>query len=225
MSVTGIILVAGSSTRFAKGTNKNLEQINKKYILEYSLEQFINNELIDDIIIALREEEKIFIEKIASKYKGKTIKFVKGGQTRQESVYNCIKQSCSDIVIIHDGARPLIKQKYIDECIITMEKYEGATVAVKSKDTIKISDDNNIVIQTTERKNTWIIQTPQCFKRKILLEAHEKFKNNETVTDDCMLLEMYGKKIKLIEGDYTNIKVTTPEDMKLVQQFLDEKIK
>ena len=90
-----------------------------------------------------------------------------------------------------------------------MEKYNGATIAVKSKDTIKISDDNGVVISTTERKNTWIIQTPQCFKREILVQAHERFKNNETITDDCILLELSNQKVKLIEGDYTNIKVTT----------------
>ena len=90
-----------------------------------------------------------------------------------------------------------------------MKKYNGATIAVKSKDTIKISDDNGVVINTTERRNTWITQTPQCFNKKLLLDAHKKFKDNENITDDCMLLELLGDKVKLIEGDYTNIKVTT----------------
>ena len=90
-----------------------------------------------------------------------------------------------------------------------MKNYNGATIAVKSKDTIKISDHNGVVISTTERKNTWLIQTPQCFKRGILLNAHEKYKDNENITDDCMLLEIEGEAVKLIEGDYTNIKVTT----------------
>ena len=139
----------------------------------------------------------------------KPIKLVEGGKTRQESVYNCITKTKAEIVIIHDGARPLIKQEYINKCLDEMKKYNGATIAVKSKDTIKISDDNGIVINTTERRNTWIIQTPQCFEKEILLEAHKKFKDNEDITDDCMLLELLGDKVKLIEGDYTNIKVTT----------------
>ena len=101
-----------------------------------------------------------------------------------------------------------------------MKYYDGATIAVKSKDTIKISDDNNIVTATTERKNTWIIQTPQCFRRETLLKAHEKFKNNQTITDDCMLIELLGKQVKLIEGDYTNIKITTPDDINLIKEFL-----
>lgn len=220
MSVTGIILVAGNSTRFAKGTNKNFEQVNGKYILEYSLKQFIDNDLIDDIIIAVKKEEEKFVANIIKQYNEKPIQLVQGGKTRQESVYNCINKTNADIVIIHDGARPVIKQDYINNCIRTMEQYDGATIAVKSKDTIKISDDNGVVINTTERKNTWIVQTPQCFKRNILLEAHLKFKSDEAITDDCMLLELNGKKVKLIEGDYTNIKVTTPEDASLVKQFL-----
>ena len=220
MSVTGIILVAGNSTRFAKGTNKNFEQVNGKYILEYSLKQFIDNNLINDIIIAIKKEEETFVANIIKKYTDKPIKLVQGGKTRQESVYNCITETNSSIVIIHDGARPVIKQDYINKCIKTMEEYDGATIAVKSKDTIKISDDNGVVINTTERKNTWIIQTPQCFKRDILLEAHEKFKTDDKITYVCMLLELSGKQVKLIEGDYTNIKVTTPEDSSLVKQFL-----
>lgn len=222
MSVTGIILVAGNSTRFAKGINKNFEQVNGNYILEYSLKQFVDNDLIDNIIIALKKEEKTFVENIIKNYTEKPIKLVQGGKTRQESVYNCITETNSSIVIIHDGARPVIKKEYINNCIKTMEQYDGATIAVKSKDTIKISDDNGVVINTTERKNTWIVQTPQCFKRDILLEAHKKFKSDETITDDCMLLELNGKKVKLIEGDYTNIKVTTPDDESLVKQFLSE---
>ena len=220
MSVTGILLVAGNSTRFAKGSNKNLEQINGKYILEYSLKKIIDNALIDDIVIAIKKEEEILVANIIKKYIEKPIKLVQGGKTRQESVYNCITKTNANIVIIHDGARPVIKQDYINKCIKTMEQYDGATIAVKSKDTIKISDDNGVVINTTERKNTWLVQTPQCFKRDILIEAHEKFKNNETITDDCMLLELMEKKIKLIEGDYTNIKITTPDDVSLVKQFL-----
>lgn len=209
MTVTAIILVAGNSTRFGKNSNKNFEKVNGKYIIEYSIEQFEKNEKVNDIIIAAKKDEMEFIKSIIEKNKAKTIKLVEGGKTRQESVYNCITKTTSEIVIIHDGARPLIKQDYINKCIEEMEKYNGATIAVKSKDTIKISDDNGVVISTTERKNTWIIQTPQCFNRDILLEAHERFKNNESITDDCMLLELSNQKVKLIEGDYTNIKVTT----------------
>jgi len=220
MSVTAIILVAGNSTRFGKKTNKNFEKINNKYVLEYSLEQFASNDKIDNIIIAIKDDERELLNNIITKGYNKPIKLIEGGRTRQESVYNCIISTDADIVIIHDGARPLIKQDYINKCIDTMQEYEGTTIAVKSKDTIKITDDNGVVIKTTERKNTWIVQTPQCFKREILIDAHKEFKDNESITDDCMLLELLGKKVKLIEGDYTNIKITTIEDINLVKEFI-----
>ena len=219
-TVTGIILVAGNSTRYGKGINKNLEQIDDKPVFLYSLNAFDNNKYIDNIIIAVKANEKEEIEKILKEDKFlKEVKIVIGGKTRKESVYNCIKEADSDIVIIHDGARPVIKQEYINNCIKNMNKYDGVTIGVKSKDTIKITDENNIVLNTTKREFTWNIQTPQCFKRKILLNMHNKYKD-EKVTDDCELLEKDNYKIKILEGDYTNIKITTQEDFEIVKKFL-----
>lgn len=219
-NVTAIILVAGNSTRFGKNTNKNLELIKGKPVLSYSLTAFAENKYIDNIIVTVKEQEIQEIKKIIEEENiKKEVNIVIGGNSRQESVYNSICKTVADIVIIHDGARPAIKQRYISECIETMEEFKGATMGVKSKDTIKIADDNNIITNTTKRSNTWIIQTPQCFDRKTLLEMHEKFKNEE-VTDDCMLLEMNNYKVKILEGDYTNIKVTTAEDINIIKEFL-----
>ncbi len=219
-SVTAIILVAGNSTRFGKNKNKNLELINGKSVLSYSLKEFNDNGYVDNIIVTVKKEDMDNVKMIIKEQLLiKKIDIVLGGSTRQESVYNSIKDTKADIVIIHDGARPAIKQEYISECIESMEEFRGATVGVKSKDTIKIADDNNIVISTTKRSNTWIIQTPQCFDRKILLDMHEKFKSEE-VTDDCMLLEKGEHKVKIIEGDYTNIKVTTAEDINIIKAFI-----
>ena len=144
---------------------------------------------------------------------------VVGGSSRKESVYNCLKETTADIVIIHDGARPAIKQNYIDKCIESMKEFKGVTIGVKSKDTIKITDENQVVVNTTVRANTWIVQTPQCFDRNILFIMHEKYKHDE-VTDDCMLLEKEGYPIKIIEGDYTNIKITTYEDINIIKEFV-----
>lgn len=219
-TVTAIILVAGNSTRFGKNTNKNLELVKGKSVLSYSLNSFAENKYIDDIIVTIKEQDKNEIKKIIEDEKiCKKVSIVIGGNSRQESVHNSISKMNSDIVIIHDGARPAIKQRYISECIESMEDFKGSTIGVKSKDTIKIADDNNVILSTTKRSNTWIIQTPQCFDRKTLLEMHEKFKNEE-VTDDCMLLEMNNYKVKILEGDYTNIKVTTAEDINIISEFL-----
>jgi 2-C-methyl-D-erythritol 4-phosphate cytidylyltransferase len=220
-TVTAIILIAGNSTRFGKNRNKNFEIIEGKNVLTYSLNEFDNNKYIDNIIIACKSSEIEKVKEILTKEKiSKKVDIIIGGNTRKQSVCNCLKSTNSDIVIIHDGARPLIKQEYINKCIENINEFKGVTIGVKSKDTIKITDENNTVIETTSRNNTWIIQTPQCFKRKILLELHKKY-NNEDITDDCILLERNNNKVKVIEGDYTNIKITTYEDLNIVKEYLN----
>lgn len=214
--VTAIILVAGNSTRYGKNRNKNFEIINGKAVLTYSLNAFNKNKYVDNIIIAVKQNEGDQVKNIVNKEQlQKDVKLVQGGQTRAESVYNCIKVADSNIVIIHDGARPIIKQEYIDKCIEKMEEFKGVTIGVKSKDTIKVTDDTGIVLNTTKRANTWLIQTPQCFDKDVLLEMHEKYRDEE-VTDDCMLLEKGNYKIKIIEGDYTNTKITTSDDFDII---------
>lgn len=220
-TVTAIVLAAGNSTRYGQNRNKNFDIVHNQTILEYSLNEFNKNEKIDSIIVAVKEDElnqaKSIVDKIS---KNKEFKFVVGGSTRQESVYNCITSTDSDIVIIQDGARPMIKQKYIDECIDEMANFKGVTIGVKSKDTIKIADENGVIVQTTKRENTWVIQTPQCFNRVTLLEGHDKFKNDAGITDDCMILEKDNHPVKIIQGDYSNIKVTTYDDLNLAKEFL-----
>lgn len=219
--VSAIILAAGNSIRYGKNTNKNFELINGKSILLYSLDVFNKNKYVDELIIAVRKFEKKIVEKIIKREKlFKNIKIVFGGKTRKESVFNCIENLDSDIVIIHDGARPLIKDSYVNNCIDSVGKYKGVTVGVRAKDTIKITNDNGIVIDTTERSNTWLVQTPQCFDRKVLLKVHEKYKN-EDATDDCYLLEKSRYKVKVIEGDYTNIKITNKEDLEIIKGIIN----
>lgn len=219
-TVTAIILVAGNSTRYGQNRNKNFEIINGKTVMSYSLEAFCKNEYVDNIIIGAKKDEIPIIEDIIQKEQlKKHIDIVLGGSSRQETVYHCIQNTDSDIVIIHDGARPAIKQKYINQSIESMKEFKGSTIGVRSKDTIKITDKNNIVLHSTQRSNTWIIQTPQCFERKTLLEMHEKYKDEE-VTDDCMLLEKNNDKVKILEGDYTNIKITTYEDIDIMKEFV-----
>ena len=135
--VTAIILVAGNSTRYGQNKNKNLEIIHNKTVLEYSIDEFNKNKDIDNIIITCKESEIESINEIIYKTRSlKPIKTVVGGKTRKESVYNSINSTDSDIVIIHDGARPMIKQNYISNSIKEMENFKGVTIGVKSKDTI-----------------------------------------------------------------------------------------
>ena len=219
-TVTAIILVAGNSTRYGQNRNKNFEDINGKPVIFYSMHAFDTNRYVDNIVVAVKQEEMETVKEIIQKENfQKPIHMVVGGSSRKESVYNCLKEITADIVIIHDGARPAIKQIYMDKCIESMKEFKGVTVGVKSKDTIKITDENQVVINTTVRANTWIVQTPQCFDRNILFNMHEKYKNHD-VTDDCMLLEKEGYPIKIIEGDYTNIKITNHEDINIIKGFV-----
>jgi len=219
--VTAILLAAGKGTRFGAGYNKVFVEIKQKPIIYYSIKAFLNHKDIDELIIVINEEEKARIEKIIKEIKhSKNIIYIQGGDTRQQSVYNGLKEAKGEIAIIHDGARPMITDKYINRCIEEMKTQKGVTIGVKSKDTIKVTDDNEIVQYSTKRENTWIIQTPQCFDKQTLLQLHMKYKNNESITDDCMLLELEGIDIKLIQGDYINIKVTTKEDIKIIEEII-----
>ena len=213
-TVTGIILLAGDSTRYGNQKNKNFELLENGTVLDYNLKVFLNSNLIDNIILVIREQDILEIMSILDKYEiEKKVTIVFGGQSRRESVYNALFKTNSKYVVIHDCARPFIKEEYIDKCLSAMNKFQGASIGVKAKDTIKICDDNGVVQKTTKRSNTWQVQTPQCFDRKTLLKAHNKYQYDVDITDDCMLLENEGYKVKIIEGDYTNIKITTKEDI------------
>ena len=221
--VTGIILLAGNSVRYGKGFNKNLDLLNNKYIFLYSLEVFNQCNFIDDIILVIKKSDKDKILKILKDiHLSKEIKLVIGGSTRQESVYNALMNTNANIVVIHDGARPLIKSRYIEEGINAMDNYIGAITAVPVKDTIKIANDNQEIVASTNRERTYIGQTPQVFKKNILLDLHQKYKNDNSITDDAMLLEKENYKIKIIIGDYTNIKITNREDLLIAQNFMEK---
>ena len=220
--IDGIILLAGNSTRYGSNINKNFLKINNKYVFSYSLLTFNENKYIDSIILVVRKEDLLLVREIISELKNdlkKDIKIVIGGKTRGKSVYNALLESNSDVVVIHDAARPLIKDEYINKCLEYMPSYKGVVVGVKVKDTIKITNDDNEVINSTYRINTWAIQTPQVFDKDLLLSLYQKYKNKE-FTDDASLLEAGGYKVKIVESDYTNIKITTKEDLIFVKEYV-----
>ncbi len=210
---SAIILMAGNSTRYGN-KNKNLETLNNQPVILYSINEFSKNKDIDEIIIVTKKEDINKLSKILPE--DKNIRITTGGKERRDSVYNGLKIAKNDIVIIHDGARPNIKQSYINNCLKEMANYDGCTVGVKTKDTIKIVNKKNEVVETTERINTYQIQTPQVFKKDILLKLHET-NRKENITDDCMLLEQAGYPVKVIDGDYSNLKITTKEDLSILE--------
>ena len=221
--ITAIILAGGKGKRMGSKVSKQYIELKGKPILYYTLTKFINCKEIDNIVLVLPKDEIDYCTKsILKKYSLKVDKIVEGGKERQDSVYNALKEiEDSDIVLIHDGARPFVSNRIIEEGIKFAKLYGAAAPGVTPKDTIKIKDDFGFSKETPNRNTLVSIQTPQVFKLDIIKECHEKVKNDKSVvTDDTMVVEMYNNKVYLYEGDYTNIKVTTPEDLILAEKLV-----
>ena len=223
--ISAIILAGGKGKRMRSAISKQFIDIKGKPIIYYTLKKFSENKKIDNIIVVLPEDEvKYFKENILKKYELRINKIVIGGKERQDSVYNALKSlknSSTDIVLIHDGARPFISERIINEGIKFAEIYGAAAPGVMPKDTIKVKNEKNFSVDTPNRANLVSIQTPQVFKFDEILECHEKIRyNGEKVTDDTMVVEKYGYSVYLYDGEYTNIKVTTPEDLILADRLI-----
>ncbi len=224
---TAIVLAGGSGSRMQSRVPKQYININDKPIIFYSLSVFQQTEFIDNIVLVTRTEDVEFCRReIVDKYNlTKVSHIVSGGMERYLSVYNGL-QKCtdSDYVWIHDGARPCVSIDLLERLQKTVIEYKTAIAAVPSKDTIKIADDNRFVKNTPDRSHVWNIQTPQVFRTKELANAYECLMSCEeypVITDDAMIMEQFGDvPVRLEMGDYTNIKVTTPEDIALVKNYL-----
>ncbi len=221
--ISAIILAGGKGKRMGANVSKQYIQINGKPILYYTLKRFSNCKDIDRIILVLPNDEIDYCkEEVLDKYSLKVDLIVEGGKERQDSVNNALEQIIDDeIVLIHDGARPFVSQRIIDEGIKYARLYGASAPGVMPKDTIKIKSDENFSLSTPDRNTLVAIQTPQVFKLNIIKDCHRKVKEeNLKVTDDTMVVELYGNKVYLYEGDYTNIKVTTPEDLILAEKLI-----
>lgn len=220
---SAIILAGGRGKRMGYSISKQFIELKGKPILYYTLKKFIDNENIDKIILVLPQDEIEYCRReIIDKYSLKVDKIINGGKERQHSVYNgLIAIEKSDIVLIHDGARPFISDRIINEGIELAKRYGAAAPGVVPKDTIKIKDSNGFSIDTPNRESLVAIQTPQIFKLDTILECHKKVNmSGDIVTDDTMVVEKYGYKVYLYDGEYTNIKVTTPEDLILAEKLV-----
>lgn len=223
--ISSIIAAAGSGSRMKAGVNKQYLYLGGKAILAHTLMAFDRCELIDEIILVLNKNEfEICMKEVIEPYKFKRpITLVGGGDTRQSSMYNGLKKvnPKADLVITHDGARPLVNQNTLIRCVEKTLQYKATIVAVPVKDTIKVVDDDLEVITTPKRSTLWSVQTPQTFDYHLLKKAHdEAIKDNFVGTDDAMLVERLGHPIKLIKGYYNNIKITTPEDLIMAESII-----
>ena len=220
-----IVLAAGSGKRMNSKVHKQYLIIQDRPVLYYSLKAF-EDSAVDEIVLVVGKGEEEFCRKeIVDKYGISKVKaIVEGGKERYHSVFEGLKQtSDADYVLIHDGARPFVNQHIIRRCMQEVQKYQACVVGMPVKDTIKIADEEGYAKQTPDRKNVWMIQTPQTFSYALIYEAYEEMLKTEdtAITDDAMVLErIKGKKSKLIEGSYRNIKITTPEDLLIANVYL-----
>ena len=223
--MNGVVIVApGTGSRMKMGINKQFIKLEGKEIIAYTIEKFYNNSNIEDIVVVVKEDESEFFKKeILDKYNFKNIKIAYGGKERQDSVYNGLKlldKKC-DVVLIHDGARPFVSDKIIYNCIEEVKEHKAIVVGVPVKDTIKIIDNDKNIVDTPNRSVLWAVQTPQTFDYNILIDAYkDAFKSGFYGTDDAMLVERIGYKVKMVEGSYNNIKITTQEDLSVGSQIL-----
>ena len=216
--VSAVVVAAGKSSRMNMDTNKQYIEIGGVPVLARTLLAFQNCDKVREIIVVVNGQDILFCkQEIIDNYDlDKVKKLVAGGEERQESVYNGlieVSEKC-DIVLIHDGARPFVREESIYESISAAFEYGASCVAVPSKDTIKSADDDGFVNRTLDRKKLWIIQTPQAFRYELIMDAHRKaMEDGFKGTDDAVLVERLGLPLKLVMGSYDNIKITTQEDL------------
>lgn len=222
-----LILLAGDSTRFHSETPKQFYLVNDKPLIYYTIKSFEDAKNIDGILLVSKEEYINKVKDIVVKYNLTKVKGIcVGGNSRQESVYNGLNMlsevlSPNDIVLIHDGARPLVKEELIDSLINSLDTYQGATTAISSKDTIAMVDNIHMeMVGVLDRNQVYRIQTPQAFRFGIIKEAHEMYKG-KNVTDDSQLLQGVFP-IKIVIGDDSLVKITTMEDIKYLKVLLEE---
>ena len=216
--VSAIIVAGGKGRRMGTQISKQYIKIEGVEILAITLSKFEESKFIDNAVLVVPKDDVDFCsENIIKKYGFKKItKVIPGGDERQDSVYNGLLSlpKETDIVVIHDGVRPFVSLDIIEKSISEAQKYGACGAAVPVKDTIKIADESGFVKSTPDRKNIFAIQTPQTFKYDVILKAHEMAqKSGKKYTDDTKLIEEMGMKVKLFEGSYSNIKITTPEDL------------
>lgn len=218
--VTMIVAAAGVGKRMGLGYPKQFLEYKGNPLFIMPLEVAQNSNIVDEIIVVTNKENVSLVENYCNQYGlSKVVKVTEGGKERQNSIYNALKyDNNSDIILVQDGVRPFLKEKYIEECCrVVAEERLGAVVGVQVKDTIKVINENFEVVSTPKRADLIAVHTPQAFEGKLLKEAYEiAERENFLGTDDSSLVERIGGKVKIVLGDYDNIKITTQEDLKFL---------
>lgn len=233
MKTAAVILAAGQGKRMHSQIQKQYMTLGGNSLISYSLTAFERSK-IDQVVLVVEPGKVAWCKKqIVEPYGfSKVTHIVEGGKERYDSVYEGLKalEGC-DYVLIHDGARPFVNREIIDRALLGAMEYKACVIGMPSKDTIKLADFEGFAKETPVRNQCWTVQTPQAFSYGLIREAYDKlYKENDSpqsmgITDDAMVVEaMTQKKVKLIEGDYSNIKITTPEDMVIAEALLRWKL-
>lgn len=230
---TAIVLAAGQGKRMGSKTQKQFLEIQGKPIVYYSLAVFQNSPLIDQILLVTGQDQIDFCQnEIVKKYGfSKVTAVTAGGAERYASVWKGLQRIKAEgteadqrgMVFIHDGVRPFISEEILERAACAVEAYQACVIGMPSKDTIKIADENGFVADTPARKLVWTIQTPQVFDFELAYRAYAALEESgrTDVTDDAMIVEAFTDvKVRLVEGSYENIKITTPEDLEIAEAFL-----
>ena len=222
--VSVIFPAAGQGKRMQAGINKVLLTLGGEPILVRTLKTFSAVEEVGELIVVVAADEVTAVEGQLQKVSGlKPFQVVAGGSERQYSIYNGLQRvaDTADVVLVHDAARPLVTTKTIQAVIDSARAKGGAIAAVPAKNTIKVVDKDGLVESTPPRSTLWEVQTPQGFRKDILLKANEQaLQDNFLGTDDASLVERIGVPVAVVKSDYRNIKVTTPEDLLIAEAFL-----
>ena len=220
-----IVLAGGTGSRMSLDMPKQFAVVKGKPIMAYTLSVFQNSPLVDSIYLASHKEYFKQSKQIINEYKLNKVKTViEGGQTRQESVFNALRQinaKDDDIILIHDCARPLVDEQIIKDNIEQCQLHDAVETAVKAVDTtIEVSEEQ--FENSLNRDKLYQVQTPQTFKYKLIKEAHENAIKNKlaNITDDAQLVAKLGHKVFIVNGKKTNLKVTTDEDLKILEALL-----
>jgi 2-C-methyl-D-erythritol 4-phosphate cytidylyltransferase len=221
---TAIVLAGGSGKRMGLSVKKQYIEICNKPLLYYSVHAFEKSD-VDEIVLVVTPGDETYVKKeIVEKYGFKKVSaIVPGGKERYNSVYEGLKVTRGDYVLIHDGARAFVTKEIIRRAMDGAKEYGACVVGMPVKDTIKVADDDGYVKDTPERSSLWMVQTPQAFSYPLVKDAYEKVlaKDATGVTDDAMVVELAtDQKVKLIEGSYDNIKVTTIDDLDVAENIL-----
>jgi len=231
--MAAIVLAAGSGKRMGTNTPKQFLEIKGKPLLYYCLKKF-EESFVDEIVLVCRKEDKDYIlSELVNRYSFKKItSIVEGGRERYHSVAAGLEAvSDCDFVFIHDGARPFITNEIIEDAYNTVVENGSAITSVPSKDTVKLATEDGFIKSTPNRNSVYLMQTPQTFDFVAIRDCYRELIENEeevlnagiVVTDDAMVMEQFSdRKVRLSKGDYRNIKITTPEDLKVAEVYMEE---